>query len=48
MNTKKANRERNMESAVFDHFNETGHGMNYDNARIVYVCNNKKRMEVVE
>ena len=36
------------ESGIADHHMETGHNFNFKKARIVYPCNNKKNMRIVE
>ena len=36
------------ESGIANHHIETGHKFNFSNARIVYPCNNKKNMLIVE
>jgi hypothetical protein len=39
---------RKPESAIFNHYADTGHKMNFNDANVIYVCNNLVKRRIVE
>ena len=39
---------KKVESGIVNHNKETGHSFDFGNARIIYPCKNKKKMQIVE